>query len=244
MLPLPSGGALYQGYTDDREVLKGHIRLRPMTIKEEEILSTPRFMKTGSATRLIIERCLDSDIDAKDILLYDSNFLLFRLRQISYGDKYKFEVTCSSRFCEQKYTHEVDISKLNFEELDPDLREPIVVKLPHCGYTVKCIMPRMYHSEEIFMRSRKRKKSTEDEDRRMIDTLMVTTEEILTPKGKPVPEVDWEEFFGAIIGLDSAELRAKTTFDTGVDKLSDVFCPYCEAEFDSPIPIGPEFFRF
>ena len=90
LIPLPSGGILYQGITTDQEVLKGFIRMRQMTIKEEEVLSTSRFAKTGSTTRMVISRCIESDIDAKDILLFDSNFLLFYLRKISYGDDYSF----------------------------------------------------------------------------------------------------------------------------------------------------------
>jgi len=244
LIPLPSGGHLYRGITEDKDVLRGFIRMKPMTIREEEILSTPRFMKTGSATRLIIERCCDSDIDAKDILLFDSNFILFYLRKISYGDLYKFEVTCGNRFCEQKFTHELKISDLQFEELDKEVREPIVVKLPKSGYTIKCILPRMYHSEDIFMRSRKRKKSTEDEDKRPIDSLLVTSTEIIDDEGIQVPEEDWEEFFESLPAMDSAELRDKTSFDTGVDNVENIFCPYCETEYTNPVPIGPEFFRF
>ena len=71
-----------------------------MTLKEEQILSTPRFLKTGSATRMILENCIASDIDAKDILLFDSNFLLYYLRQISYGDEYTFTLKCDKKSCE------------------------------------------------------------------------------------------------------------------------------------------------
>jgi len=244
LIPLPSKGHLYKNVTDDPDILKGYIRMRPMTIKEEEILSTPRFLKTGSATRLIIERCCESNIDAKDILLFDSNFLLFYLRKISYGDEYKFNITCENRFCEKKFTHELKISELTFEELDKDVKEPIVVKLPKSGYTVKCNMPRMFHSEEIFMLNRNKKKSSDDEDTRVIDNLLVTTFEVLDDEGEEVHESDWNDFFEALPGLDSAELREKTTFDTGVDNLEGVYCPYCEAEYSNPIPIGPEFFRF
>jgi len=93
-VPLPSKGLLYTRVTDDEDIVKkGRIKLYPMTAREEEILSTQRFIKDGTATRRVLERCIASDIDAKDILLFDSNFLLFYLRQISYGDEYEFELT-------------------------------------------------------------------------------------------------------------------------------------------------------
>ena len=39
-IPLPSGGKLYKTVTKDKDVLSGYIEMFPMTIKEEEILST------------------------------------------------------------------------------------------------------------------------------------------------------------------------------------------------------------
>lgn len=244
LIPLPSGGILYQNVTDDKDVLKGFIRMYPMSLKEEEILSTPRFLKTGSATRMLMERCCASAIDAKDLLLFDSNFIMFYLRKISYGDEYKFEIKCGNSVCEKKFEHTVNISELQFEELPETVEEPIVINLPKSGYTVECMLPRLYHSEEIYMKNQNRKKKSSDEDKRMIDNLLVTTIRILDRNKKEVSKKDWEEFFEAIPGMDAAELREKTKFSTGVDNIKGIGCPYCGAEYSGNIPIGPEFFRF
>jgi hypothetical protein len=244
LIPLPSRGLLYQNVTEDEDVLKGFIRMLPMTIREEEILSTPRFIKTGSATRMIIQNCIASAIDAKDLLLFDSNFLLFYLRKISYGDEYSFQLKCENRSCEQKFEHTVNITELKFEELPEDIKEPLVITLPKCGYTVETILPRLYHSEEIYMRNRNKIKSTEDEDTKYRDNLIITTISIKDPTGKEIPKSDWQDFFQSIIGIDAAELRQKTNFSTGVDKLTGLSCPYCEEEYSGVIPIGIEFFRF
>lgn len=244
LVPLPSKGRLYKDVTNDPDIRKGFIRMYPMTIKEEEILSTPRFIKTGSATRMIIDRCLASDIEAKDLLLFDSNFLLFYLRKISYGDEYKFDLTCANRACEQKFVHKVDISNLAFEELPNTVKEPIVVELPYSKFTIKTMLPRLYNSEEIFMRNRNRKKGSEEEDKRMLDNFLVTALEVLDEDKELIDERDWEEFFEALPGIDSAEIRDNTTFDTGIDDIKGVVCPYCDTEYAGTIPLGPEFFRF
>jgi len=244
-IPLPSGGKLYKGVTDDEDVIKhGHIRMLPMTIKEEEILSTQKFLKAGIATRMILDSCIDSDIDAKDILLFDSNFLMFYLRSISYGDEYTFNIQCTNPSCEKKFEHTVLISELPFEELSNDIKEPIKIKLPKSGYTVEAILPRLYHSEEIYMRNRNKRKGTGDKDERLVDNLLVTTIRIIDNDGNEVPEEDWQEFYESIPGIDSGTLREKTTFSTGVDEISDIECPYCQQEYSGTIPIGPEFFRF
>lgn len=244
LVPLPSGGKLYENVTSDPDVLKGFIRMRPMGIKEEEVLSTSRFAKTGSTTRMIISNCIESDVDAKDILLFDSNYLLFYLRKISYGDEYKFDLKCSNTLCEKTFEHKVIISNLKFETLPENIVEPIEVKLPKSKFTVKVILPRLYHSEEMYMRNMNRKKRSDEEDRRLTDNLMVTTVDVVDNEGKEVPRSDWLEFFNALIGMDRAELTKATSFSTGVDRLENVVCPYCDTDFSGTVPIGPEFFRF
>lgn len=244
LVPLPSKGRLYSPITEDQDILDGFIRMNPMTLAEEEILSTPRYLKTGSATRVILDRCIESDISASDILLFDSNFLMFYLRKLSYGDEYTFEIRSNEDTFERKFEHTVKISELKFEELPDDIEEPIVVKLPKSGFTVKTLLPRLYHSEEIYKRDQNRKRTTSSEDMRIIDNYVVTTIEILDDEGEEIPKKDWEEFFLALPGIDRAELKEKTTFSTGVDEIKGIICPYTERELDITIPIGPEFFRF
>lgn len=243
-IPLPSGGRLYTQITDDEDIKEGYIKMYPMTVKEEEILSTQRFLKSGAATRMVIDNCLDSAFEAKDVLLFDSNYLLFYLRKISYGDEYTFSLKCTNSICEKEFDHTVLISELQFNELPEDLKEPIEVKLPYTKYTVRVVLPRLYHSEEIHRRNLNRKKSTTDSDQRLVDNLMVTTIEIITPEKEQLEQKYWEEFFEALPGMDRAELRDRTDFETGVDKLENVDCPYCGTNYSGSIPIGINFFRF
>lgn len=241
-IPLPSGGILYN--SEDPDVKKGFIKVRAMTMVEEEILATSKFLKSGSATRMVIANCLVSDIDAKDILIFDANFILFRLRQLTYGDEYTFKIKCDNTLCNKEFEHTVNITSLSFEELPKDFVEPIVTKLPNSKYTVHSILPRLVHSEELYLKNLKRKKSTDDSDTRFLDNAVSGTIAIFDPKGKEVPVSDWEEFYKALTGGDTATLRKNTTFSTGVDKLDGVVCPYCETDYSGSIPVGPDFFRF
>lgn len=243
-IPLPSGGAIYAPVTDDEDVLNGYIYMYPMTVKEEEILSTSRFLKSGAATRMVIDNCIASDIDAKDILLFDSNFLLFHLRSISYGNDYKFTLKCSNSGCEQEFDHIVDIKGLEFKELPSDVVEPIVITLPKTGYKVETILPRLFHSEQIYQKNLKKKKSTADADTRMVDNMLSTVTRITAPDGTELGRGDWNEFLEAIPGMDRAELKEKTDYSTGVDTLDGVICPFCNSDYSGTIPIGTDFFRF
>ena len=149
-ITLPSGGYLYRNSTNDEDILKGLIKMKSMTVAEEKILTTQRYIKAGITTRVILDRCIESNIDAKDILVYDSNYLMFYLRQISYGDKYEFEITCGNLGCEKKFDHQVEISKLNFETLPEDIIEPIKIELPRSKYTVYMVLTRLHHLEKYF----------------------------------------------------------------------------------------------
>lgn len=243
LVSLASAGKLYGNVTSDPDILNGFIRLFPMTTQEEEILSTPRYLKTGSATRMIFENCIDSDIDAKEILLFDSNMLLFALRQISYGNDYRFKLKCGNSSCGKEFEHTIKINELNFDSLPEGTVEPIVTFLPKTKYTVYTTLPRLSNSEALYMRDVNRKKNKTDSNQRIVDNLMVTTFKITDPSGREVPQSQWEEFFKAIPGGDRATITEANTFKSGFDELVGVTCPHCEEEYDGTIPVGIDFFR-
>lgn len=236
LIPLPSKGKLY-GFCDDEEVKNGFIRLYPMTLAEEEILTTQKFLKTGVATRMIFENCIASNIEAGDILTFDSTYLLYRLRQISYGDDYTIKLKCPNSSCEKEFKETIKISDLSFEELSDDVEEPIIKKLPISGYTVTLVLPRVIHSERLYMKQ----KEEEDINSRVL-SLVVTTVSIKDEKGKELDPKHWTDFYSALPTLDRAELTEATKFDTGIDKINCV-CPKCGHDWEETVPIGAEFFR-
>ncbi len=73
-IALPSKGRFYD--TDDEDIKEGFILLTQMTPKDEEVLSTSEFLKKGVATRMVLDNCIHSDIDAKDLLAFDSNYFI------------------------------------------------------------------------------------------------------------------------------------------------------------------------
>lgn len=236
LIPLPSKGKLYQ-FCEDEEVKQGFIRLYPMTLAEEEILTTQKFLKTGVATRMIFDNCIASDIEASDILTFDSTYLLYKLRSISYGDDYTIKLKCPSSTCEKEFKETIKISSLSFEELPDDIEEPFVVKLPVSKYTVTLVLPRVIHSEKLYMKQ----KEKEGVNSRVL-SLLVTTVSIKDEKGKELDPKFWQEFYEALPAGDRAELTDATKFDTGIDKI-DCICPKCGEEWEETVPLGAEFFR-
>ena len=242
-ISLPSRGVPYQGITDDEDILNGYILMYPMTTKDEEILSTPRFLKDGSALRLVLDNCIASKLQAKDIVLYDFNYLLFYLRSISLGDEYRLTLTCQNSSCEEEFEHSVKISEMDFDELPEEFEEPIVIELS-VGYTTFLMLPRMYHSEVISNMSKKVKKTTSDHDTDSVDNLVATTIKIVDADGSLVDKRDWQEFYESLPTRDTQLIRDKRDFVNGFNEIkNDCSCPYCGTKYKGSVPITGEFFR-
>jgi rubredoxin len=242
-ISLPSKGIPYKGVTEDEDINNGYILMYPMTTKDEEILSTPRFLKDGSALRLVLDNCIASKIQAKDIVLYDFNYLLFYLRSISLNDEYTFSLTCQNSSCEQDFDHTVKISQLEFDELPDDFSEPIEVPLS-VGYTCYFMLPRMYHSEVISNMVKNTRKSTSDADTDAVDNLVATTVQILDPDGSQVDKRDWKEFYESLPTKDTNLIRDKRDFVNGFNEIkNNCVCPYCATKYKGVVPITGDFFR-
>lgn len=242
LIPLPSGGRFYN--IDDDDIKNGYIKIRPMTVAEEEILSTKRFLQKGIATRMILDNCIESEIEAKDLLAYDSTFLLYQLRAISYGPEYNFTLKCNNTMCEREFKINYDLSGMKYDELDEDIQEPVITVLPYSKYTVKSVLPRIYHGELLSLeKETKTKPKNEDEsDGQRVENLIITTLEILDENLRPLDRRDWKEFFQAIPAGDRANLSDSTDLNFGGDEIQ-VTCPHCGTKQTRSIPIGVEFFR-
>ena len=84
---LPSGGKFYQD-SPDKDLREGIIKLRPMSLADEEILTNKAYSKNGSTFRVLFDTCMASNYEAKKLLAFDSVYIMYILRKISYGDDY------------------------------------------------------------------------------------------------------------------------------------------------------------
>jgi hypothetical protein len=244
---LPSKGLPYKNSSEDQEIQNGFINIREMKGHDEKLLSTPRFIKEGSLFRRILDNCIVSNMNPQDLITTDFNYLLFALRSISYGDLYKFQHKCVSSSCEKSFQVESKISEITWEELPDNFEEPIKIKLPKSKYVIELILPRQYHVEQLQRENLKEHKSTEtDGNSLMIKKFVFTTLSIIDQDGNSVPDgpnkSNWEKFYTDLSGMDLAEIREKTKFNTEIEG-KEVICPYCGEYQKASLPIGADFFR-
>jgi hypothetical protein len=90
---LPSNGSCYDRYG----VVNGKVRVSPLTLEEEINFATE--LQNGGSLYSFIHSILKNKIkginDVRMLTIPDMNFLLFKLREISFGNQYPIEHNCS-----------------------------------------------------------------------------------------------------------------------------------------------------
>lgn len=216
LVELPSHGYLYKGVTNDADILeKGAVRIRPMTVHEEKILSTPRIVRSGQALDMIFQNCIKSDIDPGELLSSDRVYLMLWLRSVSYGNIYRFKLTCPDT--NREFEHEVDLSTHPIEEMEnPDIKEPFEYTLPVSKFTVLFRLPRGKDELEIIKLQNKPKK-VNDIDETVVHRLKSAILKITRPDGEVLPDNLKEQFVESMIARDASFIRNKLEeLDSGI----------------------------
>lgn len=233
---LPSGGRFYQD-ADDEDLRRGIIKLLPMGMAEEEILTNKAYANNSSTFRVLFDTCIESNYPAKKLLSYDGVYLMYALRQITYGSDYHFKIKCSE--CKKEFNYDMDVSEIDFEELkeETDERE---IKLPVSKFTVTMRLLRLGDEEEI---ARLEKKYEDDED--ITDNVLnffVRTTSIRDDKGDEVEPRDWLDFYTALPAKDKQAI--KKSFENAVNDPKIILtCPKCGNKITMSVPLTEDFFR-
>lgn len=139
-VPLPSAGKVYPA-TSSLAGLEV-VDIRPMSAREEDILTSRALLKKGTVVTELIRSCLiDRSIDPTQLLTGDRNALMVAIRITGYGADYEVEVECPDTDCSVKSKHMFDLSQLPIRRLE---LEPVSAgsnlfefKLPRTGKVVK-----------------------------------------------------------------------------------------------------------
>ena len=244
LVVLPTHGYLYKNDTTDPDVLAGNIRIRPMTVNEEKILSTPRLVKSGQALDMIFRNCIKSDISPGDLTSSDRVYLMLYLRSISYGNIYKFWIQSQDPENDNKFQFEVDLSKHPIDEFeDPTIVEPFSVVLPVSKMKVCFRLPRGKDETEIIRLQNEEKQTIGAVDSSGVYRLMNVIIRIETADGQEIDKKMYSKVISSWITRDAGTLRNKITeVDCGIQDIV-VADPKTGKTFTTSIPITEDFFR-
>lgn len=234
---LPSKGILYQD-CDDEDIKNGIVRLRPMSLADEEIIANQAYIKNGTVFTNLLNSCMVNNFDARNFISYDVYYLIYALRQITYGETYDFDLTCPE--CESVYKYSLDMSEVEFSEVEKDETLYKKFKLPVSKYTVEMRCSTLGDEEQINRLSKK----FGNEYSKIVLSYVCRTLGILNEKGEAINPNDFQDFFIALPAKDVKTINDKFSSieDMKIPRVTCT-CPKCGYSEEQTIPFTPEFFR-
>jgi len=217
-IKLPSRG---KAYVDCEE----SIFIKPFTFNEERKLrSIKRAAQGTSVINSLVKDCVKG-LEYDAMTLEDKNYILFKLREISYGDEYTIQGACEG--CESKNSLVIEISKVPVKYADDEYEEPLHVTLPDSKQEVRFITPRC-KDEEYF-----------SDMENLTDNLWRFVLSIGEYSDKKVIK----SFFEKTTVRDLAKFRNSLVEDRyGMNKTMSFECANCGELTESLIPFTESFF--
>ena len=217
-LKLPSRGLAYVDCDES-------IMIKPFTFAQERKLRSIKSAAHGVKTiNSLVEDCTQG-LDFASMTLEDKNYILFKLREISYGESYVVSHQCGDCGALNKLT--VNISEVPVTYAEDDYKEPFTITLPDTKQEVRFVTPRC-----------KDEKYFEDAER-LTDNLWRFALSVSTYSEQKVLKA----FFEATTVRDIAFFREKLMENHyGMNKSMSYECASCGEVTESLIPFSESFF--
>lgn len=217
----------------------GGIRVSPMTVAEEKMLSQKNSDASRKVISLLNRVCDFAGMDPSQLLVVDQFYLLMKIRALSYGSTYTFGFRCGD--CGHQWDHSINLeTDLKVDIVDESWEEPFSVHLPISKKTLQFRLPRVI--DDIELNKRKISKKDPSSDPTFVAIL-----------ARCLMSVDGEAFTSPRLAegwlvnqavLDRAALtRAMDDVTPGYDTELAIECPSCGYVHEEGIPMGADFFR-
>lgn len=236
---LPSKGLVYS------DPVNPVVKLRSMTARDEMKRLAPTSMPLKTLAD-IIEGCMIEKpaVHVYDMISGDYEFLLHKLRIISYGSDYRVSVKCP--FCGESITENYNLENLEVNQIDSDEFERLrTVELPrsNCKVTLKLQTP---HALEIIDNNAKELKKKMKDANINFDTFATLNYIIDTVDGVKLSAYEQENFINRLPAIDMLKIvQANDTLNSaiGINSHFSITCPSCSEEVSTFFRFGSEFFR-
>lgn len=234
---LPSKGMIYE------EEVNPNVILGCMKTKHEMMrLSATDYSNKVMAD--IIDDCIQGDIgiSAYDMCLGDYQFLLFKLRTVTYGPEYEMGGRCPH--CGTENYIDVDLDNLEIMEYSDDLAEMLEMTLPESGNVVTLTLQTPRTLDKITrMVTDRRRRTKNNEDPTLIYTI---TNSITEVDGESKNPIEIENWIRDLPMKDTNSLLNRITEvnnKIGVNVDVEDICVGCGRYYTAPFHINSEFFR-
>jgi|10_taG_2_1085330.scaffolds.fasta_scaffold04439_2 hypothetical protein len=212
-------------YIDVELPSRGLVQLRPFNYEDEKVLrSVKKGQNAQNVLTNLIGRCV-KDLDVNELGTGDFTFLLFKLRELSYGDNYKITVECED--CGEKNELEVQLSKLNVNYADENYSKPIKVLLPDSKKTATLRRPKIKDAASM------------DDLEKLMNNLWRFVTDIEGHSDRMLIQ----NFIKKTTVRDVATVReALLSEEVGLDTAVRFLCRACESDTSVALPMTADFF--
>lgn len=218
------------------------VTVRPMTTKEEKMIYTA---KDASFLSKIVKSCIvePKDINLDKLHSSDITYLLYMIREMTFGPNYKQTMQCP--YCNLRQDIEIDITEMKLYMLDFDeLEELTTIELPINKDVLKIKLLSNGEIEDITKTIKQLTKQNKLQDpdgyeytyrfAKLIDTINGET--------KDIKEV--VEYLDNLNLMDFNEIKkALSNINIGLDTTNIRVCKNCGEEVEVQGMAVPEFFR-
>ena len=238
-VPLPSSGLVYPEsyalYNTD------FVEIRPMTTREEDILTSQALLKKGTVITELIRACLvNKAINPLDLVIGDRNSLMIAIRISGYGAAYDAEIKCEA--CDIVNQQAFDLTQLGIKRLEIQPVSSGVnefsFSLPRTKYdcTFKFLTGR--DEEEILITQERQRKQGMNSSNLVTTNLLYTIKSINGNSDKS----QISKFVHAMPAADSLALRQyMKENEPGVDMKQEITCSSCGHIEEVSMPLGVNF---
>lgn len=234
---LPSKGLIY-----DKQI-NPEVSLRSMTTEEEMLRLAPSDLPYKPLCNMI-DACIENDIgiSSYDMCLGDYQFLLHRVRIVTYGDEYQSESICP--YCGKKNSTKTNLTELEIKEYSEDIKKYLNFTLPRSKKEVEITFQTPRILDEITKRNKERLKKTEKEQD---FTLAITLDMLIkTIDGEKPSPMAKDSFIKNLPMMDVnyiLQANEKISDQIGIDPSIIIKCEECGVEYLSSFRYSTEFFR-
>ena len=236
---LPSRGKIYA------ENVNPHVELRSMTARDEMKRLSPSSTPLKTLADIIEGCCIEKPaIHVYDMSLGDYEFLLHKLRIVTYGEDYKVALRCSE--CGELIETVAKLDQLSVKEFDEEaVQELRSFTLPVSGRSVflNFLTPRRIEEMEVKVKDMKRRYKNATID---FETLVRVMCNIDLIDGEKQNEHELENIVTNLPARDLQKILNnidKLNQQVGLDNILYLTCPKCGDEISTFFRFGPEFFR-
>lgn len=234
---LPSKGLIYE------KPINPEVTLRSMTTMDELRRCSPSERPYSSMCDLL-DDCIVNDIgiNAEDLCLADYQFLLHKLRIITYGPEYKMMVRCP--FCGKIEDLVFNLEELELKEYTEEFSKLFELHLPQTNKDIKLKFQTPKMLDDIVIRKQEiLKKNPTALDPTLLLTLQYAIDIV---DGKKLNFVQLENFVQSLPMKDAnliLQRSDKINRELGLDVYITTTCSQCGLDFVSTFRETQEFFR-